>query len=275
MSRLGDYVTIIFIIPMVNLSLFHNKIADVSYDLSDSCLLELSMCLKGHSYVFSQHTYTNAYSNMIRYDYESKTSRVMAPLTNTSHDFILLVYNNTEELRVFLTLRHDSGSAWERNLVGLNREYVPDDDNPHYKACDGKRSIFVCSQNNHHRVCGKDRKVNLLGLNYKNSIFTERVVSITAYRHPFKIVVRVLLTNEATDSYRVASIPFHTPALLDVLFSSIYRRVYRHREGLRILHTFKRFYVQSVDEHFRGPRNRVFEKIWSVYDDSKLDTERL
>ncbi|QOE74469.1 envelope glycoprotein L [Elephant endotheliotropic herpesvirus 3A] len=276
MSSHGGYATTILFLPVVlSLFSFHNKTNAFSYDLSPSCITELHMCLTGQPYAFSSHVYTDAYSKMIGYTYDSKAPRVTAPLVNASQDIMSLMYNNTEELRVFLTLRRgDSGLAAGKNMRGLHSVYAPDYDDPKRVACDGKYADFACSPGNRHR-CGTDLTVNMLHLNYQHSIFTENVLSVMAYKKPFRVVVRVLVTNDATNVQKAVSIPFDTPALLDVLFSCVYRRVYRHREGLRLLHTFKRFYLQSVDERFRGPRSRTLNRILAIYDDSTMDRELL
>nr|QZW36381.1 envelope glycoprotein L [Elephant endotheliotropic herpesvirus 4A] len=272
----GSVTTILYQLIMLSLFLFFNKVQAFLYTLGPSCVTELNMCLTGKTYTFSSHEYTSAYSKMIRYTYDSKIPQITAPLVNTSHALMSLMYNNTEELRVFLTMRHDdSGPVAGKNTRGLHSAYTsPDYDDPKHIVCDGKYATFMCSPMNKQR-CGNDLTVNMLNLDYKESIFTENVLSVTAYRQPFRIIVSVLVTNQATDSYRVVNIRLNTPALLDALFSCIYRRVYRHREGLRLLHTFKRFYIHAVDERFRGPRNKAFKRIWALSDDSTMDRELL
>ncbi|UVZ34411.1 envelope glycoprotein L [Elephant endotheliotropic herpesvirus 3B] len=270
----GYVITTLFLPAVLNLFLFHNKVQPFLYNISSSCVAELNMCLAGKTYNFSSHVYTESYSKMIAYKYDSKAARVTAPFVNTSQELMSLMYNNTEELRVFLTLRRQySGSSVGKNIMGLHSQYAPDYDNPNYMVCDGKHATFVCSTSK--QKCGSDLTVNMLTLDYKESIFTEYVLSITSYKNPFTTLVSVLVTNGATNSYKVVSIRFDTPALLDALFSCIYRRVYRHGEGLRLLHTFKRFYINAVDERFRGPRNKAFQKVWALRDDSTVDRELL
>ncbi|UEH20548.1 envelope glycoprotein L [Elephant endotheliotropic herpesvirus 2] len=262
----GVYV-IIFInmltLPNLSVSQNDNKMSISSYPHIDSvCYHNAINCLKGENVSFKGiPEYSSNYSKLIQYQYKPEVAtQNMYPIDTKVQSVISLFYQNTEDLRVFLSLRSDINGTWERTLSGVSGLRTETEEDRQYTFCDGTYKYFYCSP--HTKNCSGS-KIDLTSIQYVNSIFSENVAEISFKGKPsLEVQVKLFVYNDITSTYRVVTIPLNTPALLDVMFNAVYRMLYRDPSSHALLKAFKSFFARFVGEPYRGPRNNKFTRVW-------------
>lgn len=143
------------------------------------------------------------YSNLIRFIRSYKTADPHVPLELDEDllQHLSLLYNNTDQLRVLLTLmRSDREKDWITIFGG-------------YGECDDPEPIvFTCVNN----VCSQN---NILTLNYTNDPFTEDVLGLEL--SPPNAFVLVLVRNEQTGEQAVLRVPTESMSLLDATYNLV------------------------------------------------------
>ncbi|AHC02765.1 envelope glycoprotein L [Proboscivirus elephantidbeta5] len=250
-------------LPDLSVSQNDNKMSISSYPHIDSlCYNNTVNCLKGENISFQGiPKYSSNYSKLIRYRYDSEVAtNAMYPIDTKVQEVLSLFYQNSEDLRVFLSLRMDTKSTWEKTLSGASGLRTEKEEETTYTFCDGTYKYFYCSP--HSKDCSGS-KVDLTSIDYVNSIFSENVAEISFKGKPsLEVLVKLFIYNNITSKYRVVTIPLRTPALLDVLFNATYRMLYRDKSSHALLKAFKLFFARYIGEPYRGPRNNKFTRVW-------------
>lgn len=178
-------------------------------DVHDTnCTEQLVKCYNGTTFtpIHSKgpiHADPYMYSNLIRFIRSHKTADPHVPLELDENllQHLSLLYNNTDQLRVLLTLmRSDREKDWITIFGG-------------YGECDDPEPIvFTCVNN----VCSQN---NVLTLNYTNDLFTEDVLGLEL--SPPNAFVLVLVRNEQTREQTVLRIPTESMSLLDATYNLV------------------------------------------------------
>lgn len=178
------------------------------------------------------------YSSLIRYRQERGMLRVPLEVTDDFLFQLVLLHNNTEQLRVLLTLlRSIRGEDWMSYLAGYNECGHPNS------------NIFTCV----HDVCTQH---DLLRLEYTNDLFVEDVIGFELF--PPVMAVLVLLRNKATKTSGVVRLKAETVSLLDATYNLV-RTVFDDIPGLgrdliETLYLYRERFpaVFSISEEYRA-----------------------
>ncbi|UVZ35286.1 envelope glycoprotein L [Elephant endotheliotropic herpesvirus 5B] len=262
----GAYVTIfINMLTLLEKSVSQNdnKVFLSTYPHVDSmCYNNTIACLKGGNISFYGFPeYSSKYSKLIQYRYDSKSAlQSIYPIDSKVQDILSLFYKNNEDLRLFLSLRSDINSTWEKTLSGISGVRTEKEDDKEYTFCDGTYRYFYCSP--YSRNCDGSKKIDLTNIPYVDSIFTENIIEIIFKGKPdLQVLIKILLYNNITSTYRVVTVSLDTPALLDVTFNAVYRTLYRDSSSHALLRAFKTFFLRFIGEPYRGPRNNKFTRV--------------
>lgn len=151
------------------------------------------------------------YSSLIRYRRERGMLRIPLEVTDDFLFQLVLLHNNTEQLRVLLTLlRSLRGEDWMSFLAGYNECGRPNS------------NIFTCVND----VCTQH---DLLDLKYTNDLFAEDVIGLELF--PPAMFILVLLRNKATKTSGVVRLEAETVSLLDATYNLV-RTVFDDIPGL-------------------------------------------
>ncbi|AEV80462.1 envelope glycoprotein L [Cercopithecine betaherpesvirus 5] len=178
-------------------------------------------------------------SQLLRFDPSTKHASPTIPLDDTFMDYLTLLHNNPNQLRVLLALlRSDVAPTWMTLMKG-------------YSECGDTGPVYTCIND----VC---RAYDLRRLTYGQSIFTENVMGFE-FGDQGQFSTVLVLRNPHSKTHRPIRIPVATRAKRDGL--QLFYALYNFLREFFVRHNLETSLVERLDKYYQGIPNEFKQPV--------------